>query len=191
MHSLPSQIESSQKRLVADGQRFLERTRGAAQGFANRTVNAGQGFLGETRDAALTLRGDAAEAGQLLLRATRDEAGQWATFVEDKRDAAIGGLRVALLPGGVERRVLSRLMVGLDGLEGQIEARLKDLENRAALPAEAPKPPFRGYDDMTAKQVAARLPKLKAPAIEAALAYEKATKARATVLKVAKAHLAA
>jgi len=190
MQNLPSQLESSQKRLVADGQRFIEHTRGAALGFATRTRSAGQGFLTETREAALALRGDAKDAGQQLIRAGRDEAEQWAAFAQDTRDAAVGELRLALLPGGVERRMLTRLMVGLDGIEGRVESRLTELESRAALMAAQPASvPFRGYDELTAKQVTARLAKLGQNAVQQVAEYEQAHKARATVLKAAKARL--
>jgi len=189
MQTLPSQIESSQKRLLADGQYFLEQTRGAATSFANRTLEAGQHFLAETREAALALRGEAVDAGQHLLVATRDEAGQWVGFVGAKRELASGELRLTLLRGGLERRLLSSVMVGLDGLEGRVEARLSELSKRASLPAEVPvKAPFRGYDELTAKQVVTRMAKLAPSAVEALVVYEKANKRRATVLKAAKAH---
>jgi len=190
MQTLPSQIESSQKRLHADGRHFLEQTRGAATGFANRTLSAGQAFLSETRDAATALRGEATDAGGQLLDATRNEAHQWASFVSTKRDAALGELRIALLPGGVERRVLAGLMVRLDGLEHRVEARLSELEKRAALPSASPaKAPLRGYDELTAKQVVARIAKLPHASLESLIAYEQANKGRATVLKAAKARL--
>jgi hypothetical protein len=190
MQTLPSQIESSQKRLRADGLHFLEQTRGAASGFANRTLSAGQAFLSETREAATALRGEANEAGEHLLGATRNEAHQWASFVSTKRAAALGELRLALLPGGVERRVLAGLMVSLDGIEHRVEVRLSELEKRASLPAAAPaKAPLRGYDELTAKQVVARIAKLPQASLETLIAYEQANKSRATVLKAAKARL--
>jgi len=138
----------------------------------------------------IALCGDATDASQQLLRAIWDEAGQWAAFAQLKLDSAVGGLRVALLPGGIERRVLARMVVGLDTLEGRVEERLKELENRAALPAQSTKPPFRGYDAMTAKQVASRLTKLDPAGAAAVAAYEQSHKARATVLKAAKARAA-
>jgi len=189
MQTLPSQIESSQKRLLTDGQHFLEQTRGAASSFANRTLSAGQHFLAETREAALALREEAAGAGQHLLVATRDEAGQWAGFVGSQRESVAGELKLTLLRGGLERRLLSSVMVGLDTLEVRVESRLSDLEKRATLPADVPqKAPFRGYDALTAKQVVARMAKLAPSAIEALVVYEKANKRRSTVLKAAKAH---
>ncbi len=188
MQSLPSQIESSQKRLRGDGLHFLEHTRGAASSFADRTLSAGQGFLAETREAAQALRGEATDASQHLLGATRDEAKQWARFVAAQREVALSELRLSLLPGGLERRLLAGFMVSLDGLEHRVEARLSELSRRASLPA-APKAPFRGYDELTAKQVVAHISKLAAPSLEAVAAYEQAHKGRATILKVVEARL--
>jgi hypothetical protein len=95
-----------------------------------------------------------------------------------------------------ERRLLSGVLETLRELDARIQRRLELLE---LVEVDSPEGeaqasgalPIEDYDDYTAKEIIAELAELSADAAKAILAYEKAHKARATVIRAAEQKLVA
>ncbi|NLY94634.1 MAG: hypothetical protein GXY23_11475 [Myxococcales bacterium] len=93
-----------------------------------------------------------------------------------------------------EKKVLTSVLDALRELETRIEKRLELLGGDfAAVEAasEAAALPIPDYDAQTAKDIVAELSRLSADAAKAILEYEKAHKARATVIRAAEQRLVA
>lgn len=68
--------------------------------------------------------------------------------------------------------------------KAEIEAEIAAARGEPSTPASKPSAPWAGYDDMPVEDVIARLRGLDQSAREAALAYERGHKNRATILRV-------
>lgn len=108
-----------------------------------------------------------------------------------------------------ERKLLVSLLAGLRELEARVAKRLSVIEAELSAPVEAsespvlsapaapatpaaeagPAAPFEDYDIYTAKEIVAELVQLSAEAASAVLDYERAHKARATVIRAAEQKL--
>ena len=179
METLSSRLHTSRKALEQESGLLAKRTRTASQTFAR-----------QTRRASKTLVHTTDEAARQFGSAVATEAAAWRTFAGDRRQRASTEARDLLSARGVERRVLGRLDAALSGASERLRTRLAHVSAEAskAPPVDATAAePIRGYDGLTAREVIAELSSLPATRRERVIAYEQAHKARATVIRAARA----
>ncbi|MEM9074577.1 MAG: hypothetical protein AAGE52_39145 [Myxococcota bacterium] len=169
MTELTHQLDESRARLRAQLEDFVQRTR-----------EASATFMSDTRGAGRKLGGTTKAAGGDLIQVVREEFADFSALAREKA-RAVPGLVEA--PEQLQATMLLRLKRTLDAIDVRVSKRLDDL----AQPALDVEVPLEGYDDMTAKEVLAALAELDEDARDAVVAYEKAHKRRATILKAAKA----
>lgn len=185
----------------------LEATKLAYEQVLSTLTEAGSELASEAKtvgaEAAAVLKGEAASWKEFLNLPTPTltlsapdiqlpDAGQLATQ-----------LRAA--PRQVEGQVLRVVHKAIEDLGERVEARIEVLElaNVVALPAakktkvqkgakaaKAISSPVRGYDGLTAREAAAVVQSATLAKVESILEYERANKARATVVRAAEARLA-
>jgi hypothetical protein len=155
-----------------------------------------------------------------LRKALVREALDWQKLVLQTRDAYVEALRVrargleaqarttreALTPDAVEATVLESTRDLLKKAQASVDERIiksaKPKKPRAVAQAKktatTPRPaakkreaPIRNYDELSAKDVVARVQRLSGPQATAVLDYERARKKRATVIRAAERRLAA
>ena len=189
-------------RTVDAGGAFVDEARGASGSFVSQTREAGEDLVAIVQNEV--------EAWVSYLKTQ-----ELLQLPELPESISAPELPAKLSTADIERQILEAVRQALSAVEGQvgqlegrIDGRLKLIGKPASLPksakAKAKKPaagkskaatsekaPFRGYDAMTAKDVAARVARLAGDKAEAVLAYEKANKKRATVLRAAKQRIAA
>lgn len=106
----------------------------------------------------------------------KDEQPEWATFDEDDDDSDVGDEDGADVPRNGERLTEGRFALYSTG-----EPETRDADESVPAAA-APAPGVVAeldYESLTLAQLRARLPSLKLPDLEALLAFEESTKARA------------
>lgn len=106
----------------------------------------------------------------------KDEQPEWATFDEDDDDSDVGDEDGADVPRNGERLTEGRFALYSTG-----EPETRDADESVPA-ATAPAPGVVAeldYESLTLAQLRARLPSLKLPDLEALLAFEESTKARA------------
>jgi hypothetical protein len=107
----------------------------------------------------------------------KDEQPEWATFDEDTDDDDTGAPAVPIIDG--ERLTEGRFALFTGG-EPETPASEPASHNGRSAPAEVPAIVEElGYEDLTLAQLRARLASLRVADLEALLAFEEATKARA------------
>jgi len=154
-----------------------------------------------------------------LRKALIREAVDWQKLVLQTRDAYVEALRTrargleeqarttreALTPDAVEATVLESTRDLLKKAQASVDERIeksakpkkpravakakKPASPRAA--AKKPEAPIRNYDQLSAKDVVARVQRLSGPQATAVLDYERARKKRATVIRAAEKRLTA
>ncbi len=194
------------------GEGFFSRTRSAGTSFWSEAVEAGEELLTTTKGAQLELFTTVQEEADGWLEYFRTEGGLRLEGLP-KRLSAPGageGVRVPSVRE-LEKRLLMGIGGALQDLESRVQGRIKALDS-LALPAPrakkngaakkaakrvtedavaVAKAPMTGYDDLTAKEVVTKLPKLDNKKVEALLSYEQQTKNRATVVTAMRAKLSA
>lgn len=191
MQALVSKLKESQSHLLFQGGAFVERTKEAGATFVGLTRAAGDDFVTTTREAGSGLGTSTRDAGAEVSDAVRSEAEQWRSFLAEQSSQLTRELRLLLLPGGLERQLLTQVREAIDAFGDRVGDRLDTLERPPALPAEPEAAPLRGYDKLTAKALVAKLAKLDLTEVEAVATYERDHKKRATVLRAADQRLAA
>ncbi|WNG86392.1 lipid droplet-associated protein [Mycobacterium sp. ITM-2016-00317] len=117
----------------------------------------------------------------------KDEQAQWATFDEDLEAGDSGGSGedsgdVVELPVRDGERLTEGRFALFSGDQDAAKASTADTEAESTTPETPDAPEIVteiGYDSLTLAQLRARLASLRVPDLEALLAYEEATKARA------------
>ena len=209
MDMLATKLKESRSRLFAQGSAFFASTRGAGEALAKGTMDAATSFATTTRTASASFMEATRGAGLDLFESVRTEAELWRDFIASQA-LVKPDLRLPVMDArGVQKQILTRLKGTLSDLGGRVDERLEDLEEAPKLPGNKPKArapkkkaakklseksangaPIKGYDKLTAKAIVQRLAKLSATEVAAVIEYEKAHKARATILKAAEKHAA-
>lgn len=218
MQDITTKLEESRSRVVRQGTAFFEQSTDAAGAFVEKTRKAGRRFGDDTRKAGQALAGATRTAGVELADGLRTEAQLWRdtllTVVPAPMLAAdASGPRVPTKTA-LERELLLRVERLLQRFAGEVHSRVEQLDVLVGpqLPAEVPSsvsakgtkasatspgtvaavvPPLSNYDELSAKDIVARLERLSDEKTAAVHAYELATKKRATVLRAAELRLAA
>lgn len=216
MQTIATKLTESRARLAQQGTQFVQQSTGAAQLFLDKTRKAQKKFVDDTRKAGQTFASSSTEAGKSLYAGVGQEARLWLATLEAnvKVPALPSGTPVAAVKDRkvLERELLLRVEALLGELVGKVHARVELLAPPAPEPTTAttapkrengaratspgtlaamPAPPIGNYDELSAKEIVARLERLTDEKTAAVLAYENATKKRATVLRAAEQRLAA
>lgn len=192
---------------------LMSRTVGAGGAFVDEARGASGNFVSQTREAGVDLVAIVQNEVEAWVAYLKSQ--ELLQLPELPESLAAPELPAKLSTADIERQILEAVRQALAAVEGQVEqlegridGRIKSLGKPASLPkpkkAKASKPkaskakaavavkaPFRGYDELTAKDVAARVARVNDEKAKTVLAYEKSTKNRATVIRAAKQRLAA
>jgi len=199
------------------GEGFVSRTRTASGSFWSEAVEASGELLTTTKDAQKELLDVVQEEADTWLEYFRTESTKLRLEGLPKKLSAPGAAEGMKVPSvrEMEKRLLAGLGGALQELETKVQRRIQALDS-LALPAPRTKKngaakksgakaakrvaedaialakaPMTGYDDLTAKEVVTKLPKLDNKKVEALLSYEQQTKNRATVVTAMRAKLSA
>ncbi|MFO0694338.1 MAG: hypothetical protein U0230_12330 [Polyangiales bacterium] len=220
METLNSKIKESRARLVQQGTQFAQSTSEAGTTFVTRTKKAGENFVNQTRKASEALATSTKQATLGLAAGVREEANVWFDVLKAEKLLPEGDVLEKLpsataakvpSPRELEKVVLVALEDALRTIEGRVHERIEWLDKQVGpqLPATtktaasaassdpvtakepAPaKAPLTGYDDLSAKEIVARLERVSDDKAAAVLAYEQAHKKRATIVRAAEQRLA-
>jgi hypothetical protein len=212
------QLVRSSSRLRRQSLLFFQQTRLAGEAFVSETRAASVTFGDEIASATNKLVSTTGRSATILGRAFRKEAFNWRDLAIKTQDAYVQALkaqvndlegraatvRESLRPTALETRVLrtSHDLLGsaqnlVDGrLEQATEAKKPAPRTATATTAKAAtrktgRSPIRNYDQLTARDVVARIQRLSGQQATALLDYEQTRKNRATVIRAAKQRLAA
>ena len=184
------------------GDDFFADARGATVEFAEDLATATRKFAGRTSESAntfgLAMRKEVRTWGQLIGRTPSAYFSSFGRTREGLRRSTVEGA-TSMRPDQLETAVLHTVRDVLATIQKGIDARLarektvhrKPLPIRKSAPAKAAavdkggRAPIRNYDQLTARDVVTRLRRLPAPRATEVLAYEKAGKNRATVIRAA------
>lgn len=214
-----NQLRRSGTRLQRQGALWFQQTRQAGETFVEESRVASTTFAGDVTAAGNKLVTEWTRSAEGLRKALLKEAFDWQKLVLQTRDAyvaaakqRIAGLeaqavntREALKPEVVEATVLESTRELLAKAESLVDERIDKTQKPKKAPARAKaKPrkakaaatkaddaPIRNYDQLTAKDVVARVQRLSGPQATAVLDYERARKKRATVIRAVEKRLAA
>ena len=213
-----NQLRRSGTRLQRQGALWFQQTRQAGETFLEESRVASTTFAGDMTAAGNKLVSEWTRSADGLRKALLKEAFDWQKLVLQTRDAyvaaakqRIAGLeaqaantREALKPEVVEVTVLESTRELLAKAESLVDERIDKTQKPKKAPARAKaKPrkakaaatkadaPIRNYDQLTAKDVVARVQRLSGPQATAVLDYERARKKRATVIRAVEKRLAA
>ena len=213
-----NQLRRSGTRLQRQGALWFQQTRQAGETFVEESRVASTTFAGDMTAAGNKLVSEWTRSADGLRKALRKEAFDWQKLVLQTRDAyiaaakqRIAGLeaqaantREALKPEVVEVTVLESTRELLAKAESLVDERIDKTQKPKKAPARAKaKPrkakaaatkadaPIRNYDQLTAKDVVARVQRLSGPQATAVLDYERSRKKRATVIRAVEKRLAA
>ena len=213
-----NQLRRSGTRLQRQGALWFQQTRQAGETFLEESRVASTTFAGDMTAAGNKLVTEWTRSSEGLRKALLKEAFDWQKLVLQTRDAyvaaakqRIAGLeaqaantREALKPEVVEVTVLESTRELLAKAESLVDERIDKTQNPKKAPARAKaKPrkakaaatkadaPIRNYDQLTAKDVVARVQRLSGPQATAVLDYERSRKKRATVIRAVEKRLAA
>jgi hypothetical protein len=196
------------------GETFFEESRVASTTFARDMTAAGNKLVIEwTRSAEALRKALAKEAfdWQKLVLQTRDA---YVTAVRQQiagLEAQAVSTREALKPGAVEVTVLKSTRELLAKAQSTVDDRIENAVEPKKAPARAASKakarakaakkaktgtkmadaPIRNYDELSAKDVVARVQRLSGPQATAVLDYERSRKKRATVIRAVEKRLAA
>lgn len=218
MQTITTKLEESRSRLVQQGTEFIQLSTSAAESFFEKTRKAGRKFGDDTRKAGQAFATTTTAASRDLAAGLRTEASSWrdtliASVPAPVLAADASGRRVPS-PTALERELLVRVEQLLERFVGTVHTRVERLDSIVGpqLPAQVPSSakagkngtstssgsvaaptsaPITNYDDLSAKEIVARLERLSDEKTAAVHAYELATKKRATVLRAAEMRLAA
>lgn len=198
-------------RTVDAGGSFATEARGAGELFVSQTREAGEDLVAIVQS----------EVDTWVAYLKAQELPELPAKLTELPDAiSAPELPAKLSAAEIERQILEAVRQALasiesqvEGLEGRIDGRLQSLKKPASLPKPkkaqpakakagsakkpkaksngAAKAPFRGYDEMTAKEVATRVARVNDEKAKAVLSYEKSHKKRATVVRAAKQRISA
>lgn len=183
----------------------IRRLRERSVAFVTETQTAGRSLLGDTRRAGEEFARTTRSAGEELVRALQEETTQLidaarklATMPRLPAPAEVSERAVheARDQGAkLQSELLVRLKKALQTAEAKVDSRLELVEAPKAKAkskakttvktAKSSKAPLDGYDDLTAKEVVAKLAELDGGAVDALIAYERANKKRKTILDAA------
>ena len=213
-----NQLRRSGTRLQRQGALWFQQTRQAGETFLEESRVASTTFAGDMTAAGNKLVSEWTRSAEGLRKALLKEAFDWQKLVLQTRDAyvaaakqRIAGLeaqaantREALKPEVVEVTVLESTRELLAKAESLVDERIDKTQKPKKAPARAKaKPrkakaaatkadaPIRNYDQLTAKDVVARVQRLSGPQATAVLDYERSRKKRATVIRAVEKRLAA
>ncbi|MGB5194860.1 MAG: hypothetical protein WBN70_17885 [Polyangiales bacterium] len=213
-----NQLRRSGTRLQRQGALWFQQTRRAGETFVEESRVASTTFAGDMKAAGNKLVTEWTRSAEGLRKALLKEAFDWQKLVIQTRDAyvaaakeRIAGLeaqavstRKALKPEVVEATVLESTRELLAKAESLVDERIDKTQTPKKAPARAKaKPrkakaaatkadaPIRNYDQLTAKDVVARVQRLSGPQATAVLDYERSRKKRATVIRAVEKRLAA
>jgi len=211
MQQITTKLEESRARLVQQGTLFVQQTSTAATTFIEKTRKAGEKFANDTKKAGDAFATTATAATKALTTGLSAEARAWLATIETTSIPALPrefDSSKLPTPREVERDVLVRIEKALDVVALRLNNRVKFLDTVTGpqLPANTPstkaakataakaaaKPagePINGYDDLSAKDIVAKLERLSDEKTAAVIAYENANKKRATVLRAAEQRL--
>ena len=200
------QLVRSGHRLQRQSLLFFQQTRLSGEAFVSETRAAGVAFGDEITSAAGKLVNGTGRSATTLGRAFRKEAINWRDLVIKTQDAYVEALKAqlnslegraasvleALRPTALETRVLRTSHDLLGSAQNLVDGRLETATATKAKPAtrKAGRSPIRNYDQLTAKDVVARIQRLSGQQATALLDYEQTRKNRATVIRAAKQRLA-
>jgi len=189
------QLVRSGHRLQRQSLLFFQQTRLSGEAFGDEIASAAGKLVNSTGRSATTLG-----------RAFRKEAINWRDLVIKTQDAYVEALKAqlnslegraasvleALRPTALETRVLRTSHDLLGSAQNLVDGRLETATATKAKPAtrKAGRSPIRNYDQLTAKDVVARIQRLSGQQATALLDYEQTRKNRATVIRAAKQRLA-
>lgn len=207
--TVSTQIQTTQTKILKQGALFLGQTRDAGARFAETTFEAGEQFAAETRDASASFAEETKTAGSAFAGTVGAELRAWqALFQARITDPTIGraqlvqdratALAVKARPETIEELILRSVQDVLKRAGLLVDERLKGLGQSKKRPKKARKgpsrktvsktqgkTPLRNYDKLSARDVVARIQRLSGPQVSEVLSYEKAKKARATVIRAA------
>jgi len=213
-----NQLRRSGTRLQRQGALWFQQTRQAGETFLEESRVASTTFAGDMAAAGNKLVSEWTRSADGIRKALLKEAFEWQKLVLQTRDAyvaagkqRIAGLetqaantREALKPEVVEVTVLESTRELLAKAESLVDERIDKTQKPKKAPARAKaKPrkakaaaakadaPIRNYDQLTAKDVVARVQRLSGPQATAVLDYERSRKKRATVIRAVEKRLAA
>lgn len=214
--SQTDQLIRSGNRLQQQSLLFLQQTRQSGVDFATETRSAGVTFSDEVASAATKLARSTGRSASTLGRVFRKEAVNWRDLVIKTREAYLGtiksqvgdlenraaSVREALRPTALEASVLRTSHDLLGGAQELVDERLalakeptkpprKTTKKARPTAPKAARTPIRNYDQLTAKDVVARIQRLSDQQATVLLDYEQTRKNRATVIRAAKQRLAA
>lgn len=215
MQNITTKLEASRERLVQQGTAFFQQSSGAAESFFEKTRKAGRKFGEDTRKAGQAFATTTTVASRELVTGIRAEAETWRTTLLASVPTPViasdaSGSHLAS-PKALERELLLQVEQLLGRIVGRVHSRVELLDTLVGpqLPAEVPSTvaaknatkngaehgalvaPFTNYDELSAKEIVARLERMSDEKTAAVHAYELATKKRATVLRAAEVRLAA
>ena len=202
------QLVRSGNRLQRQSLLFFQQTRLSGEAFVSETRAASVAFGDEIASATSKLVNTTERSITTLGRALRKEAISWRNLVIKTQDAYVQALktqvnglesraasvREGLRPTALETRVLRTSHDLLGSAQNLVDGRLEQATatETKAKPAtsRAGRSPIRNYDQLTAKDVVARIQRLSGQQATALLDYEQTRKNRATVIRAAKQRLA-
>ncbi len=187
MTEIVRRLDETRSRVRAESAQFLVRTREATALLGQDARDAGQVWWKSAQQASLDLRGGLQAEASALVGELSDEIAGLTAKITELRPAPAAPTEGLEPTRHLQLELLVRLKQVLATLDGRVQARLEGLASQTPLQAvpKAPKPPFAGYDDCTAKEVVAALDGLSAKKRAALVAYERAHKSRRTVLRAA------
>ncbi len=200
------------------GEGFVSRTKSAGEQFWTEATQAGGELLSQTKEAQKELVDSLQQEVDAWLEYFRAEVARLRLEGLPKKLSAPVAAESVKVPSvrELELRLLTGLRGGLSDLESKVQQRIEQLDAVALPPPSrtkqngAPKKaaktakasdedsvaasksaPLMGYDELTAREVVLKLPKLDKKKVEALLSYEQETKNRATVVSAMRAKLEA
>lgn len=214
--SQSDQLIRSGKRLKRQSLLFFEHTRQSGREFASETRAASVTFADEIATATNKLLRSTGGSASSLGSAFRKETLNWRDLAIKTQEAYLEALRTqlsdleskassvreAVRPTALEARILRGSHDLLGTAQGLVDQRLTQAteadepvartasKTKRAAP-KATRSPIRNYDQLTAKDVVARIQRLSEQQATALLDYEQTRKNRATVVRAAKQRLAA
>lgn len=214
---ISTQLQKTQTSVLGQGAQLFGQTREAGFRFVSTTREAGEQFLAEAQDAGITFLEETRTAGSTFAGTFRAEAGAWKSLFDSEvakpirlraetAQSRANALAVKTQRKSIEELVLRSVRDFLEKAGVAVEGRLKALDGRKApttkrrkqpshskgsVAKTGTKKPLRNYDELSARDVVARVHRLSGTQVNAILRYEKAQKKRATVIRAAQQRIAA
>ncbi len=214
---ISTQLQKTQTSVLGQGAQLFGQTRDAGARFVSTTREAGQQFIDEAQDAGTTFFGETRAAGAAFAGTFRAEAGAWKSLFDNevakpvRLRAELAQNRANSLVVKTQRKSVEELIlrstrdlltqagVAVEGRLKALEGRSRPATKRSKQPSKSKgsvaktgvKKPLRNYDELSARDVVARVHRLSGTQVNAILRYEKAQKKRATVIRAAQQRIAA